>query len=465
MGFNLWNRLFKPKITPGQAIAMGNTFLSNIPVANWSDLDGAVHEGYCKSDTVYSIIKRIATTAAKTTFGEYKIVNEKSYKDYQHAITHFKAEGVKFHDIKDLRYKSVEPVDSRITKVYNQPNEEQTGSELTLGAVSYKLITGNHYEYYVKAGTDGRPLEVHLMPSHLMEIVANKNTFPVSVAGYKLNDGKIRDFEKKEIVHTKEFNPIWDFNGSQLVGMSPLRASWLTVQGDNEGAGAMAEQLKNRGPSVVAWFKSHQQHVNDDAGALYAGQIREKFYQAYTKEYKDSVFPIYAEGKLDKIGLPLADMQILEARRFNLKELCNVYGVSDILFNSDTNAKYDNYQTAVVEMITGAVLPQLIAIRDSRNRFLTANKHLKPGSILDFDPTVYTELEASRETLIKWMKGAPLTMNQRLIYLGEEPVIGNPVMDEVFVSRDYIRLSDIGTKPNDLNTNQPMIDENANEGL
>lgn len=417
----------------------GMSLFGFAPIHRFDDKsEGAVSEGYCGNDAVYSIVRKIARTAAKAPFGVYRVKDETKYHQLRYAIK----EGKKSTDISSLRYKAIEPVSShRLNRVLNDPNDTMTGIELTEALIAYRLLTGNSYELIV-SNAGGNPIELHALPSHKMSIKAD-GMFPMGISGFRLDAGFIQEFDKMQVIQTKYFNPEYDITGAHLYGLSPLQAGWKILTGDNEGKLAAAEQMKNRGMRGV--FTWDNNNVKEESKAVVVNDtIRQRFTAAADGEYKDAVFPMNGTGQYHKMGLTIADMQILEMGKFSMKQLCNIYGTSDILFNGDGNAKYSNYQEAREELITNVVLPELNSLRDARNRRFREQKVLKDSEVIDFDPTVYQELEGSKKELVEWMDKAPLSPDEQRIYLGEQP-LGTPEMQKVYISRNKVPIELAGT--------------------
>lgn len=437
-----WDRVTGAKntspINVSQEKRWGLSLFGFAPITRLDDKSGeAIKEGYCGNDAVYSIVRKIAKTASKAPFGVYKVKDETKYHQLRYAIK----EGKKSTEISSLRYKAIEPVAThRLNRILNDPNDTMTGMELTESLISYRLLTGNSYVLN-RYNASGQPIELHALPSHKMTIKAD-GMFPMGISGYRLDAGFIQEFTKDDIIHTKYFNPEYSITGAHLYGLSPLQAGWKILTGDNEGKLAAAEQMKNRGMRGVFMWENDK--VNDEGARVVHDMVRDRLTKAADGEYKDAVFPMRGTGEYHRLGLSAADMQILELGKFSMKQLCNIYGVSDILFNGDGNAKYSNYQEAREELITNAVLPELTSLRDAYSRRFREQKALKDNEVIDYDPTVYQELEGSKKELVEWMDKAPLSPDEQRIYLGEQP-LGTPEMQKVYISRNKVPIELAGT--------------------
>ncbi len=73
---------------------------------------------------------------------------------------------------------------------------------------------------------------------------------------------------------------------------------------------------------------------------------------------------------------------------------------------------------------------------------------------MDFDPTVYSELEGSKKELMGWLENAPLTEDEKRIYLNEQP-LGTPEMQKVYISRNKVPIEMAGIV-------NPTPDKNGN---
>lgn len=402
----------------------------------------AIQKGYDLNALVYAIIKKIAKTASYAPWGAYRVVDDQQYKRYK-SLSLMGGESLTATRV--AKVKALEPVkDSRLTELLTYPNPEQTFSEFIENLIGYRLITGDAYMWANMGeigGNAGKPLELHVLPSQFMNIVTEPG-FPVGVLGYMLQDGSKRGFTADEVMHSKYWNPNYDVIGSHLYGFSPLQAAWLTVQQDNDAKQAAIEILQNRGPRGVLAMESLADQP-DQVAAEQSGRLKQRWEET-RREYRGGIVPIGGKAEWISVGLSINDMKILEIGDYTRETLCNVYGVSSILFNNDAASTLDNYKMAVKEFITNAVLTEANSIRDDLNRKLsTVWGYRGSGIIVDYDASVYSELNEDVGKLVAWLAQAYwLTPNQRLQFQGET-VSDDPLMDKYYFPNNLVPLEDL----------------------
>jgi hypothetical protein len=98
-----------------------------------------------------------------------------------------------------------------------------------------------------------------------------------------------------------------------------------------------------------------------------------------------------------------------------------------------------------------AVLPELIAIRDNLNRKMKTDWGYKNTDIfVDFDLTVYQELEANREAQAQWLNTSWwLTPEQKLKVMGIAPDPNVPPEDyqKLYIPQGLMPMDDFTNLP------------------
>lgn len=405
-----------------------------------------IKEGWNKSATVYSIVRKIAKTCAYAPWGAYRVKDEQGFKRYK-AISVQQQNGTSLKQLQLLRHKALEPVNDQVLNdLMSNPNPTQGSAEYHEGLFTYKLLTGDAYEYgdIVTAGANGgKPSELWLLPPQYVGIVPTK-TFPVLPMGYILNSGRPINFTPEEILHTKYFNPNYSISGNHLYGFSPLQAAWLTVQEDNDAKDAAIEMLQNRGVRGIVGMEGWvPDKMSANVVKEQAGLLKERWRQTQI-ENRGGIIPVSGKVGFAAVGLSISDLKILEISNYTQDDICNVYGVWSGLFNSNSNQKYDNVEQFRKDFIINTILPELNALRDARNRKLQTDWGYKgSGIVLDYDSTVYVELQDDMEKLAKWLSQAYwFTGNEKRIYMNESEN-DNPMMNEILVPQNLIPLNDL----------------------
>ena len=382
--------------------------------------EAQVKEGYLGNDIVYSIIRLITDKVKVAPWGEYKIVDDKAYKHYTAAI---KSKDINISQKKliELHAKALEPVTTptRISELLKYPNANDSWADVVEAYAAFKLITGNAYVYgkQIPMGVNkGAPLGIYVMPSQNMSIIANLNTFPIDPVGYQLYLQFLQSFTKEEILHDKYFNPNWNIIGNQLYGLSPLQAAAKVLTRSNEGKQAAVSNYQNGGPKGILFVADDRydpaqsvQEAQDIRKTLARNQGSRNVNQIEASGYKVDYVPL---------GLSPVDLDLLNAEGLDTQALCNVYGVPAALLGVKGGMTYNGMPEAEKALTVRCALPLLSSIRDQFNRkFMKDWGNQK--TVIDFDISVYGELQEDKEMQVRWLKDAPLRTERKLEILGE----------------------------------------------
>jgi HK97 family phage portal protein len=388
----------------------------------WQGQNGEqqVKEGYSANDIVYSIIRLITDKVKQAPWHEYRIVDEAAYKRYTAALKS-KDVNISGKQLAEMHSKSLELVKTggRITELLKYPNPTDTWSDIVEAYSAFKLITGNAYVYgkQIPMGINkGAPLELWVMPSQYMSIIADLNVFPILPTGYQLYLQFLQQFGITEILHDKYFNPNWNIVGNQLYGLSPLQAAAKVLTRSNEGKQAAVSNYQNGGPKGILFVADDRydplqsvQEAQDIRKSLARNQGAKNVNQIEASGYKVDYVPL---------GLSPVDLDLLNAENMDLRALCNVYGVPSQLLNDSANKSYNNQKEGEKALTMRCALPMLTSIRDQFNRkFMKDWGNQK--TIIDFDISVYSELQEDKAMLMAWLKDAPIKTGRKLEMLGE----------------------------------------------
>ena len=378
-------------------------------IVTWQGADqrSFVDDGYVANDIVYSIIKLITDKAKIAPFHVYKVVDEKAAKKYKSLAAQ---KDINLKELETLHKKAYELYtgDQRLNELLKYPNEEDCWSDLVEQWCGFKLITGNSFIYgkLIEAGNNqGKPYELFALPSQYMAIIANINVFPPTRAGYQLYYGQMWSFDTKEILHDKYFNPQWGVTGGQLYGQSPLRAAAKNLTRSNEAKTAAVASFQNGGPAGVLF-------MNDDRFDPTSGQAQAQALKKAVSEKSGSLNynSIAVSGyKVDwkQIGLSPVELNIIESEKWDLKALCNIYGVPSQLLNDSDSKTYNNQREGEKALTLRCAIPLLNALTENLNRKLHTDWGYKGTNLyVDYDLSVFGELEANKAEQTAWLNTA-----------------------------------------------------------
>ena len=398
-----------------------NTVLPQIPfngqvaiqqaIVTWQGGDNIsfVRDGYSANDIVYSIVKLITDKVKLAPFNVYKVIDERAAKKYKALMSQpDKIENWK--DMEKLHKKAFEIYngDLRLNELLKYPNEDDTFGDFVEAWSAFKLITGNSFVYakMIEGGNNnGKPYEMYVLPSQYMYVLADIQNFPPTIAGYQLNYGPLWSFTKQEILQDKYFNPQWNTTGNQLYGQSPLMAAAKNLTRSNEAKTAAVASFQNGGPAGVLF-------MNDDRFDPISGtQQAQALKKAVSEKGGSANFNSIAVSgyKVDwkQIGLSPVELDIIESEKWDMKALCNIYGVPAQLLNDSDNKTYNNQREGEKALTLRCAIPLLVGIRDNLNRKLHSDWGYRGTNIyVDFDASVYGELEANKAEQVEWLDKA-----------------------------------------------------------
>jgi HK97 family phage portal protein len=391
---------------------LGSTVSINRGIVTWqgSDAQSFVNDGYVGNDIVYSIVKLITDKARLAPFSVYKVIDERAAKKYKALIS--QPEKVKnWKELSELRAKAFEEYngDSRLNELLKHPNDEDSWADIVEQWCAFKLVTGNSFVYgrLIEGGAnEGKPLSINVLPAQYMAIIANVEVFPPMVAGYQLYYGKLWSFDRREILHDKYFNPQWNITGNQLYGQSPLRAAAKVLTRSNEAKTAAVSAFQNGGPAGVLF-------MNDDrfdpiSGASQAQALKKSVSEKAGAQNFNQIAVSGYKVDWKQIGLSPVELNILESEKWDMVSLCNIYGVPSQLLNDANNKTYNNQQEGEKALTLRCAIPLLNEIRDDFNKKLHTDWGYanQQDVYIDYDITVYQELEANKVAQVDWLDKA-----------------------------------------------------------
>jgi len=423
-----------------------------------------VQRGYCGNSDVYSIVKLIAKTAAMIPLYEMEQKDEKEARKYHQMMLTKNLTPEIIYNIGQQREKAYAIVgeQGKLQQLLDNPDDQQNKQDVYEGFYGFRLITGNSYintPIIPDGANKGMIQGMYSMPAQYVNILATMG-FPKRVISYQMIVNSIEVINTDEVIHLKYFNPDWSLQGQELYGLSPLRAANKTLQRSNSAEDNSVAQYQNGGPAA---FIGNKNVDVTDMGIEQTGKIKDRFMREYagTGNAGKIAFtpgePVYVAA-----GLSPVDLGILQSERFTLARLCNVYGVSDVLFNNNEASTESNVAEMVKRLYTNAALPEVYALRDAINRKI-APRYAANGRkrYVDCDITGITELQDDMQAVATWLNTAWwITPNEKrdVQKFGKYP---DASFDQPWVTTGSMPLSEalmpIDPLPNDPNGNNENL--------
>lgn len=454
---NIFQKLF-PSLFQAKAVPfpIGQTlyYLNGTVTASADNKKSYLDNGYDVNDIIYSIIQLIIEKGRVAPWGVYQVKDEGALKLYNALMSKKSFTGEDYIKARGYKKKALVPYhnDNFLTNLIDQPNEDQTFSDLFADSSIFKIALGDRmlWANRLSAGADkGKPTELSILPSHFMSILVG-NTLPLKIGKYQFNvGGQILTIDKEDVLHDKYYNPNYDINGSHLLGLSPLKPAHNLTDRSNAENMIATSSYQNGGPRSIIF-------VDEPGGfeAVQKGQQAAAIKKILTSnEYigPENVNKLAASGyKMGAIpvGLSPVDLDIIESEKWSLRRFCNVFGaVPSQLLNDPDNKVYNNTVEGEKALTTRCVLPLLIAFRNKVNqKFQTDWGYKGKNVFVDFDMNVYTELQEDLGKKWTYVKELPTTNRRKLEMMGEDAPDGHDdFMDQILIPSGY-ELSDTFTE-------------------
>jgi HK97 family phage portal protein len=409
--------------------------------------DSYINNGFKELPNVYGLIMAILKKSTIVPFEVYQVksrANEQKYK----ALMQDPKNVLKALKYKALAYDKVE--DSELEQLLLDPNTYQTNQELNYEIDGYKLLTGNSYAYTPKVGN--KPKEIHNVPSPFVEMIVKGQPFSPEFT-YQLSYLE-QTIGAEEMLHFKYWSPVLGTKSpsNQYYGQSPLQACRMLLGRYKDADLTQGFMFKNQGPGGLLTGEKDTDLTQEQAISL-----QDRFRQQHMGVHKANDV-IITPSKLSwtAMGLSPVDLNITEAKKEIVNELCNAYNYPSELFGGDK--KYNNFEQARRAALTDGVIPLVEARKDVFNKFLAPSF----GNLrIEYDYTVFHELQEDLEAQAKTASTMYwISTNEKRAMTGydDRP---EPEANELLIPSGLSKLTDVAGDMEEIN--EPMLDPEADE--
>lgn len=399
-----------------------------------------VEKGYSDNEIVFAIVRVLLSKLTEAPFILSKVVDEKSlkkFKNYQRKG----GNGTERAQTLLFGTKALEEIEEHdLLDLLKRPNNYQGQAEFLESAFGYYKLLGETFIYKIapEAGPNkGKPVELHVLPAHLVEVVYSGDyTNPIRGYKFSLGDQHV-EIPAEYVMHLKTWNPNWDLNGGQMRGFSPLQAGSRVLTRNNYNKTAQTKAFVNGGSAYLLSSADGNTPMTIEQVNQLNDRIREKL------QGPDNYHTITATTGLvtaTKIGESAADMMLIEADKSDLDRICMIFGVDPSLFSGDS--KYENKEKALKALVTNVVLADLLRFRDSFSKFILP-AYGDEKLFLDFDTTVFAELQPDLKLLAEVYGKPRLTENERRALFNFD-ASEEDGMDSIWMESGLIKMSDAG---------------------
>jgi len=267
-----------------------------------------------------------------------------------------------------LKLQAIEEVNNpSLLNVLNNPNKFQTGMQFVWTTALTYLLHGNSYLHgtFDGSGTTKRALELYCFPN--MTIQADNTDLLNPIRGFILENTDQRKFEKDEIYHLKTGNPApIDMTLDYLYGVSSLRAYLEPLRTIKEAQEQSSKQAKNGGVFGLLSPRDKENRLDPEQKQ----QLKDKMAEARrSNDEMARVFPSTISLLWQSIGLPIADLQLIELVNANNLDIYRAYHVPPQFYDASSGT-FSNQATAVKQFIYDCVAPVCNVIGEALTRFV-----------------------------------------------------------------------------------------------
>lgn len=393
-----------------------------------------VRNGYVGNPDIYTVVNKVARTAAYAPFKVFRVKDQKKHQLYKSwtGANATKESLNRAMAIKSLVYE--EDTAHPMNALIENPNRYQKGREFTENSIGFKLITGERIWHVIKvpAGqNEGKPFEIYNLPPQHVAIQGDGTLMGIKMFTVQL--GAHKDLLPEEIIFSRYWNPDFDTSGTHLRGLSPWKAGAKLMTVSNSGLTRSVAMLDNAGAAGVLYTKDETMNPEQ------AGVLKQKITnEVMNPENANALVVANADLGYINFGLKGSEMELNEAIKLTRERICSILSVPPVLINPD-NSSYNNIQEAKKELISAACTPELDSLRDDWNGIA---KLYGDNIYVDYDLSVYPELQSNMKemadvaSLAWWM-----TPNEKrlMMYMDEHEA---EMMDEIFIPTGIQPMSD-----------------------
>ncbi len=386
------------------------------------------------------------TLLARDTQMEYYITN--GYSSNPDTLGIVDKISNKFADIPIIPFKGEKELEKDpLDIIFSRTNSDYTKKEFMKEWELFGLITGNsivNFDLLNIGNNSDLPKFLKMMPTQDTEIESGGWKQPVGK--YKLRFNSMVEIDPENVWHTRLFLELVYRNGSNFMGMSPVRVAANVILSQNYGYDLSKDTLKSPIPPAIISRKDAApvSSINKEKQSE-----MEKRWDAKVSARKSK--PFFGEGdyQVNKLGYEnLKDLDIVNGSEHGLRVLCNVWGVPSQMFNDSESTTYNNMKSAERVMYTDRILPDMEKFVWGLNNIIFK----KSGIHYEVDTS---KLEALREDRLKTAQS--MALHKDIVHPNEiRAALGLPELtdDEIEELRFSAFMSDDNSADNLLNSDE-----------
>ncbi|MCK5616176.1 phage portal protein [Candidatus Pacearchaeota archaeon] len=366
-----------------------------------------INQGYNINSIVYSIIKQQATKTSSIPYSIKRIEDKKSFNKLLQIKSATKGDYTTQQQVRKILLEHKAFTNEFIPFPMVRPNISQTWTEFIALYKTFLKLTGNVYMFILaplEGPNVGKPIQVYLLPSHLIQIVIKSGTDMMSVEspvrGYILIQGKqFISFDAKNVIHIKYSNPNYNDDGSHLYGQSPLRAALRNMQSSNIALNMNIKTLKSGG--AFGLIHGNKTAMTPDQ----AQEIKDRLLEMdASSENLSKISGVSADVGFIRLSLTSEELKPFDYLKFDRQQ------IADVLEWSIDDGNRGDFGGTINEIkktrITDNIGPDLDLFANAINtEFLPRFKGYEE-TVIEFDYTELPEMQGDISKLVTWLKDA-----------------------------------------------------------
>jgi HK97 family phage portal protein len=372
----------------------------------WKEFEDA----YQTMDMIHACIKKLATNAALVPLYGYNKKTDADLPDSDKLVT--------FLDTLDFEQKEL-----MYTFLWD------------FGEVfAYKVVVDEGVNKGLLRLVFLHPLKVNLRIS---------NDFPQEITGYvykDLHSNVELEIPVEDMIFIKLPNPSTD-PVKRLRGLAPSDVLAPTLNRISSADAATVAQLQNGGTPGIVYDKV----PGLDPAAT---GNRKNDFAKFLRNSANKGAPYFAGNELGylSIGTPLADLAVTELASVDLARVCNVFGISTILFNDHSASTESNVEGMKKEMFENVIIPNVTRITDALNK--SAVPDIQTTGYIKADTSEIKALQEDQSKLVAALSSAWwITGNEKRTAQMYDQVTDEPLMDKIIIPSGMMVIEDLNMVP------------------
>jgi HK97 family phage portal protein len=291
-------------------------------------------QGYAKQSDVYAIVNKIVGPAITVPW-----ILKKRTGDKEELITK-----------------------GEVYDIIRNPNPQQALMQYVEEGMTQRLLGGNNYLTSLVPEGFTTPSQTMLLHPQFVHIETMIDFMTIVPKFYKyLLFSKTFIIDTDEVTHLKYCNPT-EYGISNLTGLSPLVAGYLTLTGLTNNQTAQASILEHQGAAGII--------SNEETDNAMMPDERDEAQERLDKGVAGATLfgKIYlsaAKVRYQKLGLDPTALKILESKLMMTRDLCNIWDVRSVLFNDTQASTRNNVEEAIKALWVGPVKSNLEAFKEA----------------------------------------------------------------------------------------------------